>query len=137
MRQQIEITGLAGLSRGLRAVDSDAPKELRLVFNDSADLLVDRTRPKIPVRTGRSRASLKARSTRTAARVAVGGTRAPWYPWLDFGGQGRVKGRPAARPFVAEGRYFYPTLREIRPELEQRLQEGITNVIERAGLVEG
>lgn len=133
---KIEVGGLAQLSRALKAVDNDAPKQLRLGLNDSANLLVDRTRPKIPEKTGAARRSLVARSTRTAARVAVGGKRASYFPWLDFGGAGRIKGRPAQRPFITEGRYVYPTLRQIRPEIEQLLQDSITTVIRNAGLQE-
>lgn len=136
MEAKIEIGGLAQLARGLKAVDSDAPKELRIALNSAAQLLVDHTRPEIPEVTGASRRSLVARSTRTAARVAVGGKKAPWYPWLDFGGQGRRPGRPAPREFLREGRYIYPTLRKIRPRIEAQLQESISTVIRNAGLVE-
>ncbi|HEX2551807.1 MAG TPA: HK97 gp10 family phage protein [Nocardioidaceae bacterium] len=131
---KIEVGGLAQLSRALKAVDSAAPKQLRLGLNEAAELLVDRTRPKIPAITGAARRSLVARSTRTSARVAVGGKRAPYFPWLDFGGAGRIAGRPAQRQFITEGRYVYPTLRQIRPQIEKQLQASITAVIRDAGL---
>jgi hypothetical protein len=133
---KIEVGGLTQLSRGLKAIDKDAPKELRLALNSAAQLLVDETRPKIPTVSGAARRSLVARSTRTSARVGVGGKKAPYFPWLDFGGEGRVKGRPAKREFIKEGRYVYPTLREIRPRIEAQLQESISTVIRDAGLQE-
>lgn len=136
MEAKIRVGGLAALNRGLKAVDSEAPKQLRLALNEAADLLVDRTRPKFPVVSGAARRSLVARSTRTSARVAIGGKRAPYVPWLDYGGEGRIKGRPAARPFVKEGRYLYPTLRQVRPELEDQLRESISRVIANVGLEE-
>jgi hypothetical protein len=131
---KIAVEGLAQVNRALRAVDSDAPKGLRLALNEAAQLLVDEVRPKIPSVTGAARRSLVARSTRTSARVGVGGKKAPWYPWLDFGGQGRIAGRPAPRPFLKEGRYVYPTLRQIRPRIEATLQEKLQTVIRDAGL---
>lgn len=134
MDAKIEVEGLAALNRGLRAVDKDAPKELRLALNEGANLFADRIRPEVPTVTGAARRSVVARSTRTSARVAVGGKRAPWFPWLDFGGQGRVAGRPAPREFIADGRYVYPTLRRVRPEIQDKLQESITAVIRNAGL---
>lgn len=134
---KIEVEGLAALSRALKAVDTEAPKQLRLAQNSAADLLVSRARTEIPSVTGAARRSLVARSTRTSARVAAGGRRAPWYPWLDFGGEGRVAGRPAHREFIKEGRYVYPTLRKIRPEIEQELHDSISTVIRNAGLTEG
>lgn len=137
MAEQIRIEGLAAISRSLRKIDAEAPKQLRLVFNDAATLLVDRTRPKIPTRTGAARASLKARSTRTSARVGVGGRKAPYYPWLDFGGEGKRPGRPAHRTFYPEGRYLYVTLSDIRPEIATTLSEGLASVIADVGLDEG
>jgi hypothetical protein len=131
---KVEVGGLAQLNKGLRALDSQAPKELRLALNSAANLLVDHVRPKVPSVSGAARRSLVARSTRTSARVAVGGKRAPYFPWLDFGGQGRIAGRPAPRQFLSEGRYVYPGLREIRPRIEAQLQESITAVIRGAGL---
>jgi hypothetical protein len=133
---KVEVGGLAQLSRGLKAVDAGAPKELRLALNEAAQLLVDETRPKIPTVTGAARRSLVARSTRTSARVAVGGRKAPWFPWLDFGGEGKRPGRPAKRDFIKEGRYVYPTLKAIRPRIEAQLQESISRVIANAGLEE-
>lgn len=134
MQGKIEVVGLAQLSRGLRKLDSEAPKQLRIALNGAAEMLVERARPKVPSRSGAARASMKARSTRTSARVAVGGKKAPYFPWLDFGGQGRIKGRPAARQFYSDGRYIYPTLAQVRPEIMRSLDEGIRAAARSAGL---
>lgn len=136
MEAKIEVGGLAALSRGLRAIDDQAPKELRLRLNAAANILVDATRPKIPSKSGAARRSLVARSTRTSARIAAGGKKARHYPWLDFGGQGRVAGRPAPRTFISDGRYIYPTLREKRPQIEAEIRDGLTAVIRSVGLQE-
>lgn len=134
METKLGIKGLAEFNRGLRKLDNEAPKKLRVALNSGSDLLIDKTRPKIPSRTGRARASLKARSTRTSVRIAVGGARAPWVPWLDYGGEGRIKGRPPAREFIKAGRYLYPTLGEIKPQLAKTLDEAIRDVARGAGL---
>jgi hypothetical protein len=137
VEQKISVVGLAQLNKGLRAIGTEAPKELRLALNEAANLLVAKVRPKIPAVSGAARASVKAASTRTSARVSVGGKKAAYFPWLDFGGQGRIKGRPAPRPFISEGRYVYPTLADIRPEIEAQLQKSLSAVIRNAGLEEG
>lgn len=130
---KVSVTGLAEFNRALRKLDSEAPKQLRIALNSAADLLIERTRPTIPARTGAARNSLKAKSTRTSARVSVGGPRARYYPWLDFGGRtGRKKS--VVRPFYTEGRYLYPTLRKIRPLIASQLEEAITEVAEGVGL---
>jgi hypothetical protein len=131
---RIAVGGLAQLNRGLRKLDADAPKQLRIALNGAAQLLVDTARPTVPSVSGAARRSMKARSTRTSARVAVGGTTAPYFPWLDFGGQGKVRGRPAAREFISEGRYVYPTLSRIRPQIEDALRQGIVDAARGAGL---
>ncbi len=131
---KVAVEGLAEFNRGLRQLDAQAPKQLRIALNGAAQLLVDRTRPLIPSVSGAARRSLKARSTRTSARIAVGGKTAPYYPWLDFGGQGRIAGRPAPREFIREGRYVYPTLRRIGREIQTMLDEGIRAVARDAGL---
>ncbi len=133
MADQIRVEGLAEFSRGLRKLDREAPKGLRVALNGAADLLVQRTVPTIPRRSGRAARSLKAKSTRTAARVSVGGRGAPYYPWLDFGGR-TGRNRSVERPFYKEGRYLYPTLRRVRPEIEQALRDGLVAVARDAGL---
>lgn len=133
---RIAVGSLAQLNRGLRAIDAGAPKELRLALNSAAQLLIDEVRPTVPSVTGAAGRSMVARSTRTSARVAVGGRKAPYFPWLDFGGQGRAAGRPSARDFLREGRYVYPGLRRIRARVEKQLHESISAVIRSAGLQE-
>lgn len=133
MDAKIAVEGLAEFNRALRRLDKDAPKALRTVNNSAADLLISRTRPEIPRRTGAAAGSLKARSTRTAVRIAVGGRQAPYYPWLDFGGR-TGRRRSVVRPFYREGRYLYPTLARIRPEIETALKSGLADVARDAGL---
>jgi hypothetical protein len=132
--EKIRIEGLAQVSRAVNRVDKEAAKQLRLVGNAAANLLIDKTRPEIPAVTGRARGSLKAQSTRTSARVSVGGSRAAYYPWLDFGGEGRIKGRPAKREFIKGGRYLYPTLVKQTGPISRLLQEGIVQTAQSAGL---
>lgn len=133
MEAKIRVEGLAELNRALRQIDAGAPKALRVAQNEAATLLIDRTRPQIPRLTGRAAASLKASSTRTSAAVRVGGARAPYYPWLDFGGATGIAGS-VQRPFYKEGRYLYPTLAKVRPEIEQALERALTTVVRDAGL---
>jgi hypothetical protein len=133
VQAKIAVEGLAEFNRGLRRLDSDAPKALRIALNEAADLLISRTVPLIPRRSGAAAKSLKAKSTRTSARVSVGGRRAPYYPWLDFGGRTGPK-KSVERPFYSDGRYLYPTLGRVRPEIEQKLRDALVGVAEGVGL---
>lgn len=129
----LEVAGLKEFQKGLRRLDADLPKALRVALNGCSDFLIAKTVPLIPKRSGAAARSLKARSTRTAVRIAVGGKSAPYYPWLDFGGQvGRAGSVP--RPFYKEGRYLYPTLRKNRDEFTKIMQGSLVTIAHDAGL---
>jgi hypothetical protein len=133
MDLKIGIEGLKDLNKSLRTLDSEAPKALRLALNSSADIFIGEVRLVIPKRTGRAAASLKAASTRTAVRIRVGGPKAPYYPWLDFGGRVGPK-KSVVRPFYREGRYIYPTLRKERAKFESSVERALGDLIRTSGL---
>jgi hypothetical protein len=129
----IHIDGLAQFTRDLRKVDAELPKVLRLAFNDAAELIVTESRRRIPKRSGRAASSVRAQSTRTAARVTGGSKRVPYYPWLDFGG--RVgKGKRTRRPFLSDGRYIYRSFFDHQDDFAARLESSLVNVIRQAGI---
>lgn len=131
---KIQITGLREFQASLRKMDADLPKQLRLALNEASGLVVDYASAHMPTVTGRGRASLKAQSSQREARVALGGARAPYAPWLDFGGEGRIKGRPAPRPFIKDGRYVYQGLRVKRDDVTKIMTEALTRLARDAGL---
>lgn len=134
MTEKIQIAGLREFQKALRDMDAGLPKQLRLVLNEAGQLIVKYDQDHMPRRSGRARASVKAQSSQRAARVAVGGNRAPWVPWLDFGGEGRIKGRPPARPFIKEGRYTYVGLRVHHQDITDLMSAGLTELARSAGL---
>jgi hypothetical protein len=129
----IKVVGLNEFRKGLRQLDRTLPKGVRLALNDAANVLVDATRPGIPHRTGSAAASLRAQSTQTTARVAVGGPKAPYYPWLDFGGRvGRE--RSVVRPFYKEGRYLFPTLKKKRNDIQAAMLNALSELARESGI---
>lgn len=133
MADTIRVTGLKEFRANLRQLDRNLPKGVRLALNAAADIIVVAARPKIPKRTGAAAASLKAQSTQSEARIAVGGKKAPYYPWLDFGGRtGRKKA--TVRPFYKEGRYIYPTLAEKRDEVTEAMRKALVALAESSGV---
>lgn len=132
-RQRITITGIREFQKALRDMDANLPKQLRIALNKASDLVITKARPLIPARTGRAANSLKVRSTQRVARIAAGGKRAPYYPWLDFGGKvGRHDS--VDRKFYTEGRYIYPTLRKNRDEITGIMQMALADLARDAGL---
>lgn len=129
----IKVEGLREFVRALKGLDRELPKAVRLAFNAAANIVVDDAKPGIPHRSGDAAGSVKARSTQTQARVVGGGNRAPYYPWLDFGG--RVGRRHSVkRPFLTDGRYIYPAFFSNRDRVMESAQDGLVTVAEGAGV---
>jgi hypothetical protein len=128
----IKVDGLQQFSRALRRVDADAPKELRVIGNDAANIVAGHARPRVARKSGRAQRSIKASSTRTLSRVKGGGPRQPYYPWLEFGGRVGRK-RSVKRRFIKSGRYIYPAYASKRAYVQARLTVGLTRLAERQG----
>lgn len=132
-KQAVRVEGLDELRKTLRVLGGDLGKGLRAALNTASNFLIDTARPLIPRRTGKAAASLKARSSQNTVRIVVGGKKAPYYPWLDYGGNvGR--GDTAHRQFISDGRYLYPTLAKHEKEFAAILDGALTDVVRGAGL---
>lgn len=131
-RMNIEVTGLRELRASLKQADAMLPRQIRIALNKASELVISYAQPRVPRRSGRAAASLKVRSSQTQARIAAGGTKAPYYPWLDFGGAVGPN-KSVKRPFYSEGRYIYPGLRKNRDEITQVMSDALTELARNAG----
>jgi len=133
---KIEVTGLREFQRALKEMDAGLPKQLRIALNEASAEVIDYARPRFPRKSGRAAGSLMARSSQREARVALGGRKAPYAPWLVYGGEGRRKGRPPARPFIRTGRDFgpYAALDHRRERITQIMSDALTRLAKDAGL---
>jgi hypothetical protein len=132
MTAEVHVRGLKEYKAALRDIDKNLGGELRKGLNEVAQLIIDVARPKVPYLTGAAQASMKAGSTQNAAQIKVGGTAAPHYMWLEFGGRvGRNKS--VVRPFIKEGRYVYPTAAQKHDALVDKLEDVIGSLTRRAG----
>lgn len=133
MAEAIRIEGLREFTRAVKKVDAELPKAVRLAANSAADIVVNAARPRVPRRSGRAASTIKARSTRTEARVSSGGARAPYMPWLDFGGRVGRK-HATTRPFLKRGRYVWAAFADNIPQVQAELEKSLTDVARQAGL---
>lgn len=132
----IEVNGLRDLQSALRKIDKELPRELAAGLAEAAKIVADAARGKVPQRTGRAAASIKVRKQQRAASIAMGGAKASYMPWLDFGGKvGR--NRSVHRPFIPGGRYVYPTLSDKNEEVVDKIDEVIERLAGRAGFKPG
>lgn len=131
--QPIRITGLAEFNRNLRKLDKNLPKALRLALNEAGEIVVESAKPQVPSDSGAAAGTVKAKSTRTSARVTGGSAKVPYYPWLDFGG--RVgKHKSVQRPFISSGRYIYPGYTSNVDKIHEALTDALIRVAEQAGI---
>lgn len=122
---RVEASGLREFRKALRAADAQLPRELRKALNGIGQAIVNEAVPKMPKKSGKLRASVRARSTQTEGRVIVGKANVPYAGFIEFGGAvGR--NRSVKRTFVKEGRYLYPAYQRRLPEV-RRLTEQVVN----------
>lgn len=132
--QPIKIEGLREFNRGLRSMDKDLPKGLRLAGNEAANIVVAAAKPRVPTgpgRGGHAKSSIKAASTRTAARVSEGGKKFPYMPWLDFGGSVGPN-NSVKRPFLKQGRYVWKAFDDERAQVDRVLRAELVKVADSA-----
>ncbi|NIJ10628.1 hypothetical protein FHU38_000972 [Saccharomonospora amisosensis] len=134
--EPVKIEGLKEFVANLKKIDGELPKAVRLAGNEAAGLVVSTAKKSVPLgpsRGGHARNSIKAKSTRTEARVQGGGKRFAYYPWLDFGGRAG-RNRKVRRPFIREGRYIFPAYSQHADEVVGRYVEALVDVARQAGI---
>jgi hypothetical protein len=86
-RPALHVEGLKELRRAVvRARDKEIGRELRAVNRSIAQRIVDRALPRVPVRSGRLRSSVKAIATQSSASGKAGSaSRVPYAPAIHWG----------------------------------------------------
>lgn len=132
--EPITMVGFKEFRKSLKEVNADLPKAVRVAFNESAQLVVDAAQPKITTKSGRARGSVRVASTQTKAQVKGGGSKASYYPWLDFGGRTGAHGN-AHRPFIGDGRYMYKAYFGLRDsgDFDEVVAGSLKEIAEAAG----
>lgn len=128
--RRIDVRSFREMRDALRAIDREAPKELRKGLREAAKIVSDATRPKVARRSGKAANSVKPRASSDGASISVGGAGREYYPFLDFGGSTGPGHRPGVtnsgavkRPFTKEGRYLYPTIAEKGDEVKRHIDD--------------
>jgi hypothetical protein len=114
-------------------MDGESQKQLKVALDGAATTVAMAAARRVPRKTGKAAASVRARSSQREARVMGGSKKVPYYGWLDFGGRiGRDKSQ--RRPFVAGGRYMYPAFSANRDPIYAALQKSLAELARKAGL---
>lgn len=112
----LRVEGLAELRRALSKITPiEAKTELRVGLKAAAEVVARDAQGRIPSKTGRARASVRATSGGNRAYVVGGKARVPYYGWLDFGSRSPRSGQSRSTgPWTGtgrgptDGRFIYP-----------------------------
>lgn len=140
MDVKIEVQNLGKFTSSLRKVNDGLPSAMKEGFTKIADIVRDATRAKMPHRSGDAKGSVTSRGKQRGAAIAVGGQKAPYYPWLDFGGsvgRGHMPGKAWSgaikRDVIPKGRYLYPSIAENSDTIKRETDALLERVIKGAG----
>lgn len=129
----IAVQGMKELQRALKDLDGESQKEIRVALNTVAETVAQGAARRVPVRSGKARATLRAMSSQRETRISAGGRKAPYYGWLDFGG--RIgKDKSVSRKFVRGGRYIWPTIGANRDALAGAIEKALVDLARSKGL---
>lgn len=129
----ITIDGLKVFQRQLKQFDAQIPKNVKAAMKAAMDVVVEDARPRVPKRSGKARASIKTFATETRAGVRAGGSRAPYYPWLEFGGRIFTGRNIIKRKWVKGGRYLWVSLARKHDEVQLLMERALHQAARDAG----
>lgn len=140
-QRPVQVEGVREVADALKAIDKGLVKELRKGMAEAAEIVAAEARSRVPSKSGRAASSIKAKGGNRGAGISFGGTKAPYYPWLDFGGSvgrghepGRAFSGAVKRPIVEGGRYVYPALAAKQDEVRGKVDDLLADLIRRHDL---
>lgn len=131
--EPLRIKGMAEFQGALKQMSAETQSRLDEVTGEAAKRVATATRRKVPSVTGAAKGSVGLRTVQGKSTVVTGGTKAPYFPWLDFGG--RVgRGGSVVRAFRPGGRYLFPAQRAEYHQVMDVLNAELVMLAEDAGL---
>jgi len=134
---EIRVEGLAELRRALRkAADAEQLTGVRNALRAGAGLAATNAQGRVPVRSGRARASIRPTVSGNKAFVVGGRRTVAYYGWLDFGSRTPKRGnsrrvgpwRGSGRG-PAGGRFIYPAIEATRPQIARQVADALEEVL--------
>ena len=116
------------LQTALRDVSDEIGDLVMSELEDIAKAVAADARARVPHRSGKAQASYRSSGT-----AVLWGDGVPYVPWLEFGGKVGRKDS-VSRPVTRKGRYVYPAIAERMAEIEERVDDLISQMT--AGFLE-
>lgn len=122
---QVRIDGLKLTTKALKALDSEAPKEVKALNRSAAETVAEIARPLAPYLSGKLSGSIRAGANQRAGYVLVGGKLVPYAAPIHWGWPAHDI---APTPFLVEA------AGRAEPAVEEEFSRGFGALIERVGL---
>lgn len=129
MNTEVDFSDFADWQKAMARFSSSADERIaKMLEQAAADVAGDAQRlvPRGP--SGRARASLRA----LGAAVVMGGARAPYGPWLEFGGRVGID-NSVRRAVVPGGRYIWPSWMKNRTDILTAMERGLDALADESG----
>ena len=135
-RGRIEVQGVKVFTTQLRKMDDGTRKELRKVYVQSAAVVFRNAMPRVPVRSGRLKSTMRVSASTRSGSVRAGGKRsAPYAGPVHFGWPNRPnRARSWQGGPIAPNPFLYSALDARRSEVEGMFARGVMKAAKKAGL---
>lgn len=129
---EVRVEGMAEVLAGLSRLASSAPAAGLDAASESAKIVGGEAKLGVPIGPGAGGHAV-ASLTATGPQVSGGGSRFPYFPWLDFGGA-VGKNNSVRRPFIRQGRFIWDTYANNKLRVEVEMDRSITQAARMSGL---
>lgn len=130
----VTVTGDDELARALAATARNLDDAVGRQLVDEARMIARDAQSHVPRRSGAARATVEARVVNDAATIVGGGRTAPYFAWLEYGGNVGIR-NSVRRPFVRDGRYIGRAVDAGLRDIEAAVARGVADAS--GGLVTG
>jgi hypothetical protein len=135
-RGRIEVQGVKIVIKQLRKMDGETRNELKRVYIQSANIVYRNAMPRVPVRSGNLKSTMRVTSSVRSGAVRAGGKRsAPYAGPVHFGWPNRPN---LARSWyggpIRPNTFLYSALDARRGEVEEAFRRGVMKAAKKAGL---
>lgn len=111
MTQTVKVEGLSLLQRRLKVLDETAPKAIKALNRESAEVALPFIRELVPVQSGDLLGTVRAGATARSGYVRAGSSAVPYAPPIHWGWPARdivaslflTRGLGAAEPTIVAG----------------------------------
>jgi hypothetical protein len=135
-RGRIEVQGVKVITKRLKQMDDGTRKELKSIYIQSANIVFRNAMPRVPVRSGTLKKTMRVSASTRSGSVRAGGKRtAPYAGPVHFGWPNRPN---TARSWqggpIAPNPFLYSALDARRDEVEFMFFRGLMKAAKKAGL---